>query len=209
VSTSSYAVKWREPGGLVAVGRLELDADAMLLHGRDRHGQPVDRSIDFDEVLGVRLGRIADERLDGQNALVLNGPDGPILVSSVVVHTGVLQELLDRLATLTADPPRTSLIILPLKEGMVERARELATAGPPFDPDAAGLTRHQLLLTDAEAIFVVEAASGSALRGLLGRIDVWAAAASWTDLLSAPPRLAEVVYAWERRPGPTAVGLGL
>jgi hypothetical protein len=209
VSGASYAVKWREPGGLVSVGRLELSDEALLLQGRDLEGGVVHRSIELGDLSGVRLGRVAEERLDGQNALVVDGPDGAILVSSVVVHAGVLRELVDRLATLTSDPPRTSLLILPLKKGMAERARELAASGPPFDPDTAGLTRHQLLLTDEEAIFVVEAASGTALRGLLGRVDIWAAAAAWTDLLSGPPRLAEVVYAWERRHGPVAVGLGL
>lgn len=95
-----------------------------------------------------------------------------------------------------------------LKEGALERARELAAKGPPFDPAEPGLTRHRLLLTSHEAIFEFEAANESELESLLGQVDLWAAAATWRDLVAGAPRLAEVAYPWERME-PTDISLGL
>ncbi|MEO5575372.1 MAG: hypothetical protein ABIR67_00405 [Gaiellaceae bacterium] len=68
--------------------------------------------------------------------------------------------------------------------------------------------RHQLLLTPSEAIFVFEADSDKALEGLLGQLDLWAAAAAWRDIVDGAPRLAEVVYSWERPIQQSRVGLG-
>lgn len=78
-------------------------------------------------------------------------------------------------------------------------------------PTIVQLTRHQLLLTAQEAIFVFETADERGLQALLAEVDVWAAASTWHDLVTGPPRLAEVAYSWER-PEPSvvpAIGLGL
>ena len=75
--------------------------------------------------------------------------------------------------------------------------------GPLFDPAETTLTRHQLLLTEHEAIFLFEAQTDEGLKALLSTADVWAAAVTWQDLAAGPPRLAEVAYAWDR-PGPRA-----
>lgn len=65
-------------------------------------------------------------------------------------------------------------------------------------------------MTSHEAILEFEAANDGALEALLGQVDLWAAAAAWRDLIAGPPRLAEVVYAWERmEPTDVAIGLGL
>jgi len=70
------------------------------------------------------------------------------------------------------------------------------------------LTRHQLLLTAAEAIFVFETADEHGLATLLADVDVWAAASGWHRLVAGPPRLAEVAYSWERPEAqPLAVGM--
>ena len=50
---------------------------------------------------------------------------------------------------------------MPLKEGAIERAPELVSQGPPFDPAETPLTRHELLLTPWEAIFVFEAGNAA------------------------------------------------
>src|SRR5437762_23426 len=83
---------------------------------------------------------------------------------------------------------------VPLEAGALERVRELVATGPPFDPAATALTRHELLLTAEEAIFVFESDDESGLQALLGEIDVWAAASAWHDVVNGPPRLAEVAY---------------
>ena len=166
------------------------------------------RAIDFAELRSFRLGQDADERLDGQPTLVVERPAGNVLVTSTVVHAGVLQEVADRLSELRLGAPCRATVVVPLQEGSLELVRRLAAAGPPFDPADVLLTRHQVLVTDREAIFVFEAESELALEALLGRLDFSAAAAAWAEVVAGPPRLAEVVYAWERPAEPRAVGLG-
>src|SRR5207249_12157661 len=101
-------------------------------------------------------------------------------------------------AEISLAAPRRATVVVPLKEGAVARARELALAGPPFDPNQTQLTGHQLLLTANEAIFVFETADECGLTALLGHVDVWAAASAWHELVAGPPRLAEIAYYWER-----------
>jgi hypothetical protein len=206
--TSSYAVKWREPGGHVFLGKLEFQRQALVLEGRNGAEGTVRRVIDFAELRSFRLGQTADERLDGQPTLVVERPTGNTFVTSSVVHAGVLQEVADRLSELHLLAPRRATVVVPLKEGAAERVRRLAADGPPFDPADVLLARHQVLVTDQEAIFAFEAESEFALEALLARLDFSAAAAAWADVVAGPPRLADVVYAWERPVEPRAVGLG-
>ena len=206
---TSYAVKWREPGGEAYVGRLELGPRALRLVG-DAGGARVDRRIGYDELQGLRIAHDAGERVDGRRALVIERPQGAYHLTSTVFEAGILQELVDRLADLSLAAPRRATVVVPLKEGVLARVRELAAAGPPFDPNETQLTRHQLLLTAQEAIFVFETADERGLQALLAEVDVWAAASTWHDLVAGPPKLAEVAYSWER-PEPSlvpAVGLG-
>jgi hypothetical protein len=196
--TTTYAVKWREPDGETYLGRLEFAPKALVLEGRGEGEDGVKRTIGYDELRGFHIGQRTAERFDGQPALVVERPGGDYLVTSTVMHAGVLRELVHRLSELRPAAPQRATVVVPLKEGMLERARELASKGPPFDPADTLLVRHQLLLTQAEAIFVFEADSEAALEALLGRLDVWAAAAAWSTIVAGPPRLAEVVYAWAR-----------
>jgi hypothetical protein len=53
--------------------------------------------------------------------------------------------------------PSRVVVVVPLKAGVRDRVRELLEMGPPFDPEAAGLDRHQVFLTDQEAVFLFEA----------------------------------------------------
>ena len=206
---TSYAAKWREPDGTTHVGRLELGPRAMHLEA-----QPADtttQEIGYEEIQGLRIGRNEADRLDDHPTLVVQRADGSYSITSKVMDAGILQELVGRLASLSMAPPRRATVVLPLAEGAVERVRELVRQGPPFHPAETSLTRHKLLLTPQEAIFIFEARTAEGLRTLLSALDVWAAAATWRDLVAGPPRLAEVAYAWERpeqRVIPK-VGLGL
>jgi hypothetical protein len=208
---TTYAVKWREPDGQTYVGRLALGPRTLRLEGRGPDGPGVDRQIGYEEVQGLRLGSHGADRLDGRPALVVDRADGPYLVTGAGMSAGIVQELVDRLAGLRLAAPRRATVLVPLKEGAVDRVRELVAHGPPFDPAETALTRHQLLLTPQEAIFVFEAKTEDGLAALLGQLDIWAAAVAWRDLVGGPPRLAEIAYAWER-PEPQVVpvvGLGL
>jgi hypothetical protein len=208
---TTYAVKWREPDGQTYVGCLALGPRTLRLEGRRQDGPAVDRQIGYEEVQGLRLGSHGPDRLDGRPALVVDRADGPYLVTGAGMSAGIVQELVDRLARLRLAAPQRATVVLPLKEGAVDRVRELVAHGPPFDPAETALTRHELLLTPQEAIFIFEADTDEGLTALLSQLDVWAAAVAWRDLVAGPPRLADVAYAWER-PEPTvvpAVGLGL
>lgn len=197
---TSYAVEWQEPDGQAYVGRLELGPRALHLVGNSGDVN-VDRQIGYDELEGLR---IAHDAVDGRRALVIERPQGAYHLTSTVFEAGILQELVDRLSDLSLAAPRRATIVVPLKEGALTRVRELAAAGPPFDPNETQLTRHQLLLTAQEAIFVFETADERGLQALLAEVDVWAAASTWHDLVAGPPKLAEVAYSWER-PEPSVV----
>ena len=90
------------------------------------------------------------------------------------------------------------VVVLPLKERARDRVRELLAAGPPFDPAAVGLSRHQVFLTDREAVFVFEAPNRTILERLVADPNLWSAAAAWKDLVAGPARLAEDAYSWTR-----------
>jgi hypothetical protein len=207
---TTYAVKWREPDGQTYVGSLALGPRTLRLEGRGPDGPAVDRQIGYEEVQGLRLGSHGSDRLGGRPALVVDRAEGPYVVTSAGMSAGIVQELVDRLAGLRLAAPRRATVVVPLKEGAVDRVRELVAHGPPFDPAETALTRHQLLLTPQEAIFVFESETEDGLAALLGQLDIWAAAVAWRHFVGGPPRLAEVAYAWER-PEPRvvpAVGLG-
>ncbi len=103
---ASYAVKWREPGGQTFLGRFEFDTTAVVLTGRNDGEEAVRRMIGFDEVRGFRLGENAGERLDGERTLVVGRSGGDFVIASVVMQTGVLQELVHRLSELRLLAPR-------------------------------------------------------------------------------------------------------
>jgi hypothetical protein len=89
------------------------------------------------------------------------------------------------------------VVVAPLREGAREVARMLLEAGPPFDPAGVGLRAHEVLLTEAEAVFVFEGEdAGSIVEELVGRAEVWEAAREWRDWLAERPRVAEQAYVW-------------
>ena len=204
-------MKWREPDGQTYLGRLTLGLRTLRLEGREPDGPAVDRQIGYDEVRAIRVGGNGPDRLDGRPTLVVERADGPYLLASAGMGAGIVQELVERLSELRLAAPRQATVVVPLKEGAVDRVRELAGHGPPFDQGEAAPIRHQLLLTEQEAIFVFETQSEEGLKTLLSQVDTWAGAVVRHDLVDGPPRLAEVAYAWER-PEPHVVpafGFGL
>ena len=91
-------------------------------------------------------------------------------------------------------------IVARLNEGARERAAALLAGGPPFDPAGAGLTRHEVYLTDHEVVFlfeghdvewIVDALVDEPLGfPLLDALD------EWRDLVVSPPYVARAAYAW-------------
>ena len=91
-----------------------------------------------------------------------------------------------------------AVVVVPLREGANERAAKLLQGGPPFDPEEIGLERHQVFLSEREAVFVFEAESSEAAEKLMGEGRFWSAASAWKDIVEGPPRLAEDAYSWVR-----------
>jgi hypothetical protein len=92
------------------------------------------------------------------------------------------------------------VLVVPLRAGTAERARELLAEGPPFEPDTTELERHEVYLTDREAVFVFEAPGDtSPLRLEAGNPTLRTAAAAWRELMAGRPRKAETAFSWVRR----------
>lgn len=88
--------------------------------------------------------------------------------------------------------------IAKLRSGSHEAAAELLRAGPPFDPGAIGLVRHDAYLSASEVVFVFEGPDVELRLG--GLLDDPAASASfgvWGPLLEATPTAAHELYHWE------------
>jgi len=199
-SGESYAAIWRAPGGQVAHGKVVLDRDMLRLEGSSAEGLSR-REIRYTEIEGVRVGRGPDERLNSRPTLVLERRSAPALQLDVL-GAGMLFELADVLAALTLDRQeryeRVTLVV-PLKRNVLEQARALVAAGAPFDPEEQGLQRHEVFLTDREAVFLFEGlAAGDVVQRLARDPGAWRAAVKWRPLLAGAPRLAESAYSWQR-----------
>jgi hypothetical protein len=185
-------------------GKLELGRRELRLEAGTNGGGTgvVVREIAYSDLSGVSVGRTGKDRIGDRPALVLERRFGdPIRIASVV-QAGIVSELAERLAAVLLAAPTRVVVVLPLRAGARARVRALLAEGPPFDPEAAGLDRHQVFLSDREAVFLFEAASPSVIGRLAGTADLWAAAAAWQDCVAGPARLAEDAWSWTRPSAP-------
>jgi hypothetical protein len=197
---TSYGVVWREGHKPLARGKLELLPRTIRLDGMSG-SEPASREITYDSLSEIRIGRSTAERIDGRPSLMLEPRAGQTVAIASVAQSGVIAEIAERLAALQlgAEGRRRIAVVLPLLPDAHDAVRELLANGPPFDPDALGLDRHQVFLTATEAVFVFESVlEAGALEPLLQDPELWRSAASWHDYLAGPPRIAEDVYAWAR-----------
>lgn len=199
----SYAVVWREAGGPVYTGKLEIAPDAVRLRGSSRDGAVWAERLPYEQLASVRIGRSAEDRLGGERTLVLERSSGSRLHVASLDGLGIVHELADQVAELTAGRARrlsTLVVVVPLRAGTCGQARALLEHGPPFDPGEMPLERHRVFLTEHEAVFLFEGANAGALvNRLVGDPAVWKAAAAWRRCLAGRPRLAEDVYSWDTR----------
>jgi len=126
---TTYAVKWREPDGQTYLGSLALGARTLRFEGRGLDGPVVDRQIGYGEVWALRLASRSADRLDGRPALVFERADGRYLITSAGMGAGIVQEVVDRLAELRRAAPRRATVVVPLKEGVIDRVRGLVAQG--------------------------------------------------------------------------------
>jgi hypothetical protein len=208
---TTYGVVWREGSGPLARGKLELLPQTVRLEGMTG-SEPTTREIAYDLLSEIRVGRSAAERIDGRTSLVLAPRTGETVSIASVAQAGVVAEIAERLAALQldADSRRRIAVVLPLREETHDLVRELLAGGPPFDPEALGLDRHQVYLTGSEAIFIFESKLGAkALEPLLESPELWQSAAAWHEHIDGPPRIAEDLFSWERSDSYTRNGASL
>lgn len=207
--SARYSVVFRVAPGPSAAGALVVDEERLLLEGRSAEGR-VELSVPYADLSEVRIGRSPEERLNGHAALLLER-EGAQAVQIEPLGAGLLHELADLLAALAtehADGGEQVAVIVPLKKGRRARAKELVAHGPPFDPAALGLTRHQVFLSADEAMFVF---AGPHVRAKLERMTrdptLWRVGHAWRGVIGGRPRLApapeigpassdQPVYSW-------------
>jgi hypothetical protein len=101
-------------------------------------------------------------------------------------------------------------IVARLQPGKQDRAEELLSNGPPFDPEELGLHRHSAYLTASEVVFVFEAPEVEwIVNDLVDDPVLSSAFAPWRAILAEAPRLAHEHYHWTREQDKTGIGLGV
>jgi hypothetical protein len=197
---NSYGVVWQEGTLELATGRLELAEHGIKLDGR-AGSEPSAHEIAYSSLVGVHIGRTGSERLGGRPTVVLERRSGPPIRVAGVTQSGLVTEIVERLAELRLGPEaeRGLAVVVPLRDGSHEAVRKLLEAGPPFDPESLPLDRHQVFLTPGEVVFVFESRFGAhGLESLLEAPALWEIAASWSEHVAGAPRIAEDVYSWTR-----------
>jgi hypothetical protein len=92
---TSYGVVWREGEEPLVAGKLELRPSGIRLDGLDGS-----RDIPYGLLAGVRVGRLAGERIDGRPSVVLvRYTGGPIMIATVA-KPSLMGEIVEKLAAL-------------------------------------------------------------------------------------------------------------
>jgi hypothetical protein len=197
MAATTYPVTWQNGGDGLHSGKAELGANALHLEGHD------DRiAVPYDDLTGISIAHAAGERLAGRPTLVLERKgDTPVRLAGVV-QFGIVSELAERLASRRLGrlaARKRMVVVLPIREDAHDDVRRLLDYGPPFDLAETGLRRHQVFLTEREAIFVFDTDDQTDLTRLFNDPGVvWAAAAAWGELASGPARMADEAFSWER-----------
>lgn len=195
-SASSYAAIWAEAEAAPCVGTVALVAEGLTLTGLALPAGEA-RLVRYAEVVGVEVVRERSLRLNGYPTLRIERRGGPPLRVSTI-GLGVLGELNELLAAaIASEQPQLVAIVVPLRKRARADAAALIEEGPPFELEALGVERHEVLLSAREVIFLFE---GTQLDGTMQRLlrdrSVWEAASGWARVIAGPPRLAEQRFGW-------------
>ena len=201
-----YGVVWREGNSRSRAASSSSSRATVRLEGMTG-SEPTTREIAYDYLSEIRIGRSAEERIDGRPSLVLAPRTGDTLSIASVAQAGVVAEIAERLAALQlgAEAGAGSRSCCRSHEDAHEAVRKLLAAGPPFDPERARARpppgfSHRL---GSRIHLRVRARSGGA-GAAAPEPELWQSAAAWHDYLAGPPRIAEDVFSWERPDQSTA-----
>lgn len=188
---SDYAVVWSDDG-IPQTGRLVIAESAIEIHAAGKA-----LVVPAAAIARAYVARGQGDRLRSCPTLVVEQHSGP-KIRIGALGLGVVSEVLDLVTALChAATDERALVILPLRRGAAGEARELIAAGPPFDPAAVGLRRHDVFVTDREAIFILEGPEiEKTLERLLKDPSVWQRASRWRSCLGGRPRTADHAYGW-------------
>lgn len=193
-----YPVVWRAGDGPLASGRLEIGSDALVLHGSS---QPEGFRIGFDELSSVEIGRAPGERINGDRSVILERDSCERVLIAALGGVGLLGEINELLAWLRSEHAAHArvAVVVPIKRGSAEKARELVAEGPPFDLQLLELERHDVFVGEREVVFVFEGDSAAAAVDRLSRNPaLLKAALRWRSILAGRPRLVEQRFGWTR-----------
>lgn len=93
----SYAVVWKQDGGLVVPGQLRLEPSGILLLGAVA-GRPEKHTLPYQSLASVRLGHGPDERLRGHPSLLVELRSLERYLIATIGGFGVVTELADQIA---------------------------------------------------------------------------------------------------------------
>jgi hypothetical protein len=198
---NDYAVVWRSGAGPPSSGKLALGEHELVLQGGLAPGG---FRISFDELSSVKIGREVGERINGDKSLVLERHSSDRVLLAPLGGSGcagVLVELNELLGELCAEHMVGArvAVVVPIRTGTVEQARQLVAEGPPFNVEALGLERHHVFVSEREVIFLFEGESAAAAIDALARDPaVLKAALRWRRILGGRPRLAHEQFSWNR-----------
>lgn len=92
---TTYGVVWREGVEPLVAGKLELRPSGLRLEGLDGS-----RDIPYRFLAGVRVGRLAGERIDGRPSVVLDRHTGRPITIATVAKPSLMGEIVEKLAAL-------------------------------------------------------------------------------------------------------------
>lgn len=91
------------------------------------------------------------------------------------------------------------VVVVPIVVGARDRVEELLEHGPPFDIDATHLSRHEVFVTDHEAVFDFETPGNEPPLELRAEDPgLHETASAWHAVMAAKPRKAAQAYSWRR-----------
>jgi len=193
-----YPVVWRAGDGPAASGRLEVAADGLVLHGSR---EPNGLRIGFDELSSIEIGRGPSERINGDKSVVLERHACERVLIAALGGVGLLGEINELLARLRAEHAAHArvAVVVPIRHGSSEHARELVAEGPPFELESLELERHDVFVGEREVVFLFEGDSvPAAVEAISRNPAVLKAALRWRGILSGRPRLLEQRFGWTR-----------
>jgi hypothetical protein len=195
---TSYGVIWQN-GGMLNAGKLELAPDAVHLEGTSPEGT-VAYELPYRDLVGAHIARSGAERLENRPTLVLEQLDGAELKVASVAQSGIVAELAERIGAIKLGAvagARRVVIVVPIKPEHTAAVQELVQEGPPFDPELMALDRHEVYVTEGEAVFVFEGAdSGHVVERIVAQPGLWRGALAWQSYIAGPPRVAQPAYTW-------------